>query len=129
MPVCGVCGCRSGCLGADASKVGGPGGVPETDGVGGEVDLVGKVVPDVGCPVHVPFRLAADKPAEVVVGSGGRVAVDPAVFELGEVGLAREVVSAVFSLCFLGFPAEGNLQEVDLVLVTRVGWVCASLLD
>lgn len=88
MPVGGVCGCGGGDLGADASKVGGAGGVPETDGRGGEVDLVGKVVPDVGGPVDVPFRLAADEPAEVVVGRGGGVAVDPAVLEFREVGLA-----------------------------------------
>ena len=75
-------------LRADASEISGTLGVPEADGVGGEVDLVGKVMPNIWGPVNVPLGLTTDEPAEVVVGRGSGVAVDPAVLEFSEVRLA-----------------------------------------
>jgi hypothetical protein len=79
--------------------------VPEGDLVGREVNLVGKVVPDVGDPVDVPLGLTANEPAKVVVWALW-VAVDPSVLHLSEV----------------------RLEEVDLVLVVGVWRVGAGLL-
>jgi hypothetical protein len=70
----------------------GAGRVPERHGASREVNLVGKVMPDVGNPVDIPFGLAADEPAEVVIGGSGGVTIDPTVLHLGEVGLATKLL-------------------------------------
>jgi len=64
----------------------GAGRVPEGDGVGGEVDLVGDVVPDGGSEGRAPLGLAVDHPLQVGVAGAG-LAADPAGLHLGEVGL------------------------------------------
>lgn len=108
----------------DLGEGGGAGRVPEGDGVGREVNLVGKVVPHVGDPVDVPLGLTANEPAEVVVWGGGGVAVDPAVLHLGEMRLAIVLLEADTGR----FPGRLNLQEVDLMLVAGVWWVGVGLL-
>lgn len=57
------------------------GRVPEGYGVAGEVDVVGKVVPDVGLPGDGPLGHTTDAPLEGVVGTD-RLAVDPSEFLL-----------------------------------------------
>lgn len=60
--------------------------VPETDGLTGEVDLVGDVVPDAGLPFHLPLGGASDKPLKArVLGAAG--AGEQAALQLGEVRL------------------------------------------
>lgn len=62
--------------------------VPETDGVGREVDLVGNIVPDSGFPVDAPFPLPTDHPLQLWVRSSS-CARDPAALELREVRLEK----------------------------------------
>lgn len=67
--------------------------MPESNGSAAEVDVVCKVVPNIGDPVNIPLGLAANKPSQVVVRSGARIPVDPSVFHLSEVRLAEPFVS------------------------------------
>jgi hypothetical protein len=67
MPVGRVGGGGSGEWTGNLGEGSGSGRVPERNLVGGEVNLVGKVVPDVGDPVDVPLGLTTNEPAEVVV--------------------------------------------------------------
>lgn len=92
-----------GAVGADAGADGldgldelvGAGRVPEADGAGVKVDLVGKVVPDAGLEGGVPLALRVGVPPQLVVGLA-RGARDPAVLELGEVRLEEgDLVLAV----------------------------------
>lgn len=53
--------------------------MPEGDLVGGEVDLVGDIVPFVGFELGFPFALAAYHPLQVSV-AGSRLAANPAIF-------------------------------------------------
>lgn len=66
--------------------------MPESDGSTAEVDVVCKVVPNIGDPVNVPLGLAANEPSQVVVRGRARISVDPSVFHLSEVGLAESLV-------------------------------------
>lgn len=62
--------------------------MPESYGAAAKVDLVGKVVPDISDPVDVPFRNTTDHPAEVIVGVGVGVTIDPTIFHFCEVRFA-----------------------------------------
>ena len=70
--------------------------VPEANGVAGEVNLVGNVVPHVRVPSCGPLAHAANVPAQQAVAGAG-FAADETVLHLGEVAL----------------------EEADLVLVER----------
>lgn len=63
--------------------------MPERDGSRAEVDLVGKVVPQVGNPVNVPLRDTTNEPSQVVVRVSVGISVDPSIFHLSEVRLAK----------------------------------------
>lgn len=67
-------------------QVVGAGRVPEADGVGAEVDLVGDVVPDPGQELGAPPGITADHPPQEGVVGPGRAAQPPGL-ELGEVAL------------------------------------------
>lgn len=75
------------------SKSSRAGRVPESDGSAAEVDVVCKVVPNIGNPVDVPLGLTTDKPSQIVVRGGAGISVDPSVFHLSEMRLARQFVS------------------------------------
>lgn len=62
------------------------GRVPESNSVGGEVNLVSNVVPNVGKPLSRPLRLSTNAPPEKVVGDTGSTR-EPTRLELGEVAL------------------------------------------
>jgi hypothetical protein len=82
------------------------GRVPKSDLVGGEVDLIGNVVPLVCLELGLPLALATHHPLQVGVRCTG-LSADPAVLQLCEVAL----------------------KEGDLVLVRCTRYVCTSPLD
>lgn len=84
MPV-GAVGAGAGLDGGHLSGQGvAAGRVPETDGAGSKVDLVGNVVPDISSPLDTPLGLAANAPPKQSVRDA-RGAREPTGLELGEV--------------------------------------------
>lgn len=75
------------------SKSSRAGRVPESDSSAAEVDVICKVVPNIGDPVNIPLGLATNEPSQVVVRGGACIPVDPSVFHLSEVRLAKSFVS------------------------------------
>lgn len=106
MPV-GAVGADRGGHGADGlGELVAPGGVPEADGAGVEVDLVGAVVPHAGLHGDVPLLLGVGHPPQGVVPAAAAARAE-AVLQLGEVAL----------------------EEGDLVLASGRGGVGVLALD
>lgn len=95
-------------------------GMPEANGAGIEVDLVGDVVPDIGLPLNIPLSLAIDHPAQVGVGLILATA-EPASLELGEVALEEG------NLMLLGGGGGVDVGALDAEVVVDTALVDGSL--
>lgn len=63
-------------------------------------------MPNIRHPVNIPLALTANKPPKVVIRASSWVSVDPTILHLREVAF----------------------EEVDLMLIIWVWWVCSALL-
>ena len=86
VPVLAVRGRRRGDGGDNLDERVGAGGLPEADGAGAEIDVVGEVVPVIWLKLNSPLRLSTDIPAQLVVRRTS-FSGDQAVLDLSEMTL------------------------------------------
>jgi hypothetical protein len=115
MPVSTVrrCATREGTSGLRERAV--TGGMPESDLIGGEVDLVGDIMPLISLELNLPLALSSDHP--LPARSISRCLAYISAFALcSQVGVARARFSVHPSILQL---REVALEEADLMLVCR----------
>lgn len=111
MPILSIGRSRNGDGWDSENKVVGSSGVVESDGAGGEVDLVGNIVPHISLPGDVPLSGAANNPSEKRVSRSSGTGL-PSTLHFSEMALEEsDLVLMGLAWCVGGRARHAEVVE------------------